>query len=479
MRRDLTGKIYSLSFFKNYTFAILLIHKKLKMKKNLLIISTLFLSVAANAQWTSQATGFTAPSRGIRNVCAIDANTVWVSAYDGITSTNPVRDFSKTTDGGTYWVPGTVTAPTSYAFSNIWAIDATTAWACFYDAAAGAGGGIFKTTDGGATWSQQGTGTIFNANSFPDFVYFWDANTGFAVGDPNGPGTSYYEIYTTTDGGTTWVRTPSANIPAKLSATEYAIVNMYSVQGNTIWFGTNQGRMYKSIDKGLNWTVSVVSSTTTDAIADVAFRSALNGIATIIDPSQNFSYFTTADGGTTWTSLTATTGTIHTSDIEAIPNTTTYVSTGSAPTDLGSSYSIDDGVTWVDIDVLEQRTAQAWVDGSTGWAGGFSTNSTTDGIFKYSGSVLGITAQNNDNARMRLYPNPSTGQFTLQIGGAETKDAVVKIVDVVGNVTFQENIKNNTTVIENKVDLTSVSKGIYFITVENGTTRFVNKIVIE
>jgi hypothetical protein len=137
------------------------------------------------------------------------------------------------------------------------------------------------------------------------------------------------------------------------------------------------------------------------------------------------------------------------------------------------------GATWITIDTAVQHTAMGWVDGMTGWSGGFNVDAVTDGIYKYSGSYLGVNAINNDNAKMRMFPNPSNGQFTIQIGGAEAKDAMVKIVDVVGNVTYENKIDNSTNAIERKIDLSNAAKGVYFVTVENGTTRFVNKIVIK
>jgi photosystem II stability/assembly factor-like uncharacterized protein len=55
-------------------------------------------------------------------------------------------------------------------------------------------GGIFNTTDGGATWTAQTSGTSVTLQDV-DFV---DATTGWAVGDDG-------EILNTTDGGATWV----------------------------------------------------------------------------------------------------------------------------------------------------------------------------------------------------------------------------------------------------------------------------------
>jgi hypothetical protein len=100
-------------------------------------------------------------------------------------------------------------------------------------------------------------------------------------------------------------------------------------------------------------------------------------------------------------------------------------------------------------------------------------------VFKYSGAALGVPALTRDNARMRLYPNPSSGEFTMQIGGAETKEAIVTVVDIVGSVVYQETVHNSSKVIEKHFDLTGISPGVYFVNVVNGTTRFSNKITIK
>ena len=458
--------------------------KTKKMKKNLLLSSILLGAMAVNAQpWVPQATGFATASRGIRNVVAVDAQNVWVSAYDGTGGNANTQDYSRTTDGGTTWTPGVVTTPSSanYNWSNLWAISATTAWGCLYDATGASGGGIFKTTDGGTTWAQQGVGAMFNnTGSFADIVYFWDANNGIAIGDPAGPGTSFYEIYTTSNGGGTWTRTATGSIPAKKDASEYGIVNLYSVQGNTFWFGTNEGRVYKSTDKGMTWTVSVVSSAAGDGLADIDFRSANEGLAVVYNAtSTTYSTYSSLDGGASWGPLTPSSGSFFTADLAHVPGTSAYVSTGAATGMVGSSFSVDDGNTWVTIDSIDQHTAQGWVNSQVGWCGGFNTDPTTKGIFMYTGPALGVPALTRDNARMRLFPNPSSGQFTMQIAGAESKDAVVTVVDIVGSVVYQGTVENSAKTIEKHFDLTGISKGVYFVNVENGSTRFSSKITIK
>ena len=78
------------------------------MKKLLLTVSLIGLTSVLNAQWTSQGTGFTATSRGLSQVTALDANTVWAMAYDGSGLGNNVQEFTLTTNGGSSWTAGTI-----------------------------------------------------------------------------------------------------------------------------------------------------------------------------------------------------------------------------------------------------------------------------------------------------------------------------------------------------------------------------------
>lgn len=358
------------------------------MMKRLLIGVALSLSAgslfAQIGTWVPQNTGFPNTSSGVFNVSVVDENIVWISSYDGSGGGANVRDYSKTIDGGLTWIPGVIPAPAGYAWSMIHGLDDMTAWAVLYNATAGSGGGIWKTSDGGVTWNQQGVGVIYNTSgqSFPNVVHFWDANTGFAMGDPVG---GEYEIYTTLDGGTTWTPVPGANIPAPLAG-EYGIVDHYEVMGDTIWFDTNKGRVYRSIDKGVNWTVSSTGITVpTNNAIDIVFWNANSGLARLFNGTSGvMTVRWTSDGGTTWTAGSYT-GNMLGNDIKYVPGSASRLVSTGANTNYttGSSYSDDGGLTWTDIDIGTQRTALGIYDINTMWAGGFTTSPTSGGIFKY------------------------------------------------------------------------------------------------
>ncbi|MBL7923146.1 MAG: T9SS type A sorting domain-containing protein [Bacteroidia bacterium] len=355
------------------------------MKKLLLFALIVLGCVNVNAQgtWVSQATNFTDVSSGVRYVSAVDTNVVWICSYDGSGGGASRTDFSRTIDGGTTWTAANVTGvPATHDWSMIFGLDSNTAWSVFYNAVAGSGGGIWKTTDGGATWAQQGAGSIFNASSFPNVVHFWDANNGFAMGDPNP--SNWFELYTTTDGGTTWTRTPQANIPAPLAG-EYGIVGHYEVQGDTLWFDTNKGRVYRTVDRGLNWTVASTGITVpANGAIDICFYSSTNGLARLYNATTGGNTMRiTSDGGTTWTAATPV-GNFFGSDVQAVPGTPSrLVSTGAATGFIGSSYSDDGGLNWTTIETNAQRTALGVVDSSHMWTGGFTTSPTSDGIFRW------------------------------------------------------------------------------------------------
>jgi hypothetical protein len=390
------------------------------MKKTILFLVLFFgVGLGLSAQlWIQQGAGFTTASRGIQNIFAVNDQVVWASGYDGSGAGAACQDITVTTNGGTTWTPHIVNGATGLSISQICAVDANTAWVAMWKTSGSSLPGIFKTTDGGVTWTRQST-AAFVATSFPDIVYFFDANNGVTMGDPVG---GKFEIYTTSNGGTTWTVVPSGNIAAMLTG-EAGWTSDMCAFGNTIWFGTNKGRLYKSTDMGHNWTASApVGMTGKNTFP--AFKDANNGFCLKFYSAADTTALldNTTNGGSSW-SVFPYAGSVYNQMMQFVKGTTsTWVSVGvdagAQPDRLGFTWSDDGGSTWYTDSQMSgtQLTWTEWVNDSTGWAGAFNTDA-TDGIFKFN-SVLALQSNfmTNDTNIAQLdsahFVNESLGDVT-------------------------------------------------------------------
>lgn len=359
------------------------------------VYNTINLNVA---EWISQASGFTT-TRGISYTSAADSNVVWATAFD---PTNPIgacSDFTYTVDGGNTWSPGVINNTTGLASAMVFGMSATKAYIPMYKVSGSKPQGIYVTTDGGTTWTRQTTASFSNSSSFPDCIHFFNENEGWALGDPI---LGEYEIYTTTNGGTTWTQVSGSNIPNPLSG-EFGVVGYYSAVHDTLWFGTNMGRVYHSTDKGHTWTVATVTPLNGKYIKP-SFRTGMHGLVQDKDNGTTGTICETFDGGVTWT-LVNTIGPIYATDFSYVPGTgNVWVSSGSNGTN-GCSYSFNGGHFWNDFVGTQgaQYMQMTWLNNHCGWAGGINTNATENGVYKFIGvlsvalpSPLNLQAQVNN-----------------------------------------------------------------------------------
>ena len=508
--------------------------KIIEKKLSAFILTTIgiFSTVMINAQWQKKASGISTPSRGLVELIAVDSNVVWGTYGDPV---NPIsvmiNEFTRTTDGGNHWTAGNINSFPDHYLNGIAPLSATLCYAAIANFNNG-NAKIVKTTDGGITWTEQLNYDFGISFGFFGDIYFFNANEGLVFGDQSD---GYFTIFTTQDGGAHWTRVPQANMPASLDADESSYVFSSEGIGSTFWTVSSAGRIWKTLDKGLHWNAYQTEQTYIE-FSNLKMRDALNGLWGVRDE-----LYRTSDGGITWTEV-ETSGTWFTNDLAYVPGTaSTYVSTGAhvfpgyeesgALHGIGTSYSVDDGNTWVTIDIAVEHLFLAMVNSYTGFTGSFNINTLTNGIFKYNGSALGYSCGNNltsmchkgnticvgngsianhlskgdvlgactasttanrniifetqqSNNALNVYPNPVSNSTTILFSIDQARKVSLKIFDLNGklvailaNEEMQagvHEIKWNTNDANNKL----VSSGTYLLRMEAGDFKDIKKILI-
>lgn len=229
--------------------------------------------------------------------------------------------------------------------------------------AATGGGGVWKTTDGGASWSPltdtQSSlviGCIALDPSNPDTVY---AGTGQGLNVP----TDHYGmgILKSTDRGSTWTNLPGpsgAGLNAIGLGAKFTALAVNPADGGIVLAGVspaspNSLAVYRSADGGVTWT-GMPSLTGT---ANSAFFDPTNG--TIAYASlQGKGVYRSSDGGSTWSQINGTganvlpTSNILTIQLAIAPSNPATLFAGIAAADatfLGLFKTIDSGQNWTRV----------------------------------------------------------------------------------------------------------------------------------
>ncbi|MGB6233780.1 MAG: hypothetical protein WBF46_09960, partial [Candidatus Acidiferrales bacterium] len=211
--------------------------------------------------------------------------------------------------------------------------------------------GIFRTTDGGQTWDKvlykdqyTGGGDVEIDPQNPDIVYasLWDSVSGpWEDGNEyNGPNSG---VYKSTDGGANWTQL-TQGLPEKVIQADFAIApsepsRVYA----TIASGRGVG-VYRSDDAGQTWT-----RTTTDTRATGRIGGGDLPVPKV-DPKNPDVLYTTStvtwkstDGGATWSTLKGAPGGDDYQNMWINPNNPDIIL---LTADQGAVISVNGGKTW-------------------------------------------------------------------------------------------------------------------------------------
>jgi len=253
-------------------------------------------------------------------------------------------------------------------------------------------------------------------------------------------------IYLSTNKGTSWT----------LVSTGVYGVLCFAIEGNNIYAGTGNG-IYLTFNNGNTW--NLISGN----IPNTHILSLAKTGSNIFAGTQN-GLFSSTDNGNTWTVLD-----------NGIPTNVVVISltiNGSniyAATNLGVFLSGNEGRNWQNVnDGLGRNLVNTFaINGTSIYAG---TNGA--GVWKRDLSeMVGLNDIKNNDHHLNIYPNPTKGKFTIN---SNEKISSVEVYNLIG-----EKIYTNTNLTSNEIDLTNISKGIYFVKIFVGAKTHIEKIVIE
>lgn len=87
--------------------------------------------------------------------------------------------------------------------------------------------------------------------------------------------------------------------------------------------------------------------------------------------------------------------------------------------------------------------------------------------------------ENFNNAALSVYPNPSTGVFTLEMNGIGAESMNIAVMDAEGRLVLQEQVSTNTAGFRKDLDLSTLDNGIYFLVVRTADASKTVKLVLN
>lgn len=398
------------------------------------------------------------------SISAPTPGTAFVSAYQQTSSTTWRSAFARTLNGlnWTTLTPGNL-SPTDPVYC-IFALDNQKVWAGTSPSSGQTT--ILRSTNGGGSWQASGVAAI---TPFVNGVHFFDDQNGIMLGDPKA---GIWGIGLTTDGGATWSSPPAT--PSAGSASEAGWNNSFDVVGDTIWFGTNNARIYRSTDKGLSWTWGGTGSNVNSF--DLAFRNSLDGLACFRQSNSTGArgLMVTRDGGATWLNATL-------PRADAEPLGVTFVP-GMNRALLATQYGVfetrDLGTTWTQMPVPQidfgGMDLDAAYDPATGAISAFGI-STYSQIMGYQDTMSTTSAPGEEEMAPRVIslgnplPNPSRSSMSIPLVLHASSTIRMEIHDALGlRIASRELGRFESGENTIQVNLEGIPSGAYYCTVRAG-----------
>jgi photosystem II stability/assembly factor-like uncharacterized protein len=219
--------------------------------------------------------------------------------------TTPRFSVFKTTDAAKHWKRQFVHQPTSLNFFHF------PGMIQFFDPnygviAIGVPMEIYRTSDGGAHWALVRTPNYPTSYFVPaDALHGWLLGW---IGHPE----QVPDMFSTSDGGDTWIALPNALAWASAWSAFRGNVNLFFRNPREGWFGASTAEpvVYSSADGGVSWQPHTLPSNVDPNLCPTAAGVSTyvtllpgHGVVAILEYCAHVEGYTSVDGGATWQPL--------------------------------------------------------------------------------------------------------------------------------------------------------------------------------
>ncbi len=329
-------------------------------------------------------------------------------------------------------------------------------------------GELFKSTDGGNNFNSIAPYLGIEGNWTTPYVLNPAHHNTIVAG--------FTDVYRSYNGGNSWTDISGSKI--SLSGGFINALVIAPSDTNYIYAATYSDIM-RTTDDGNTWT-DITGSLP-------VFQSAIIGIAvSSYDPQKiwvtfsgyqdTIKVFASNDGGATWTNYSGTLPNIPVDCITYQPNSKDVLYIG---TDFGvflrdSTMSdwtaYNNGLPNVTVNQLEIVPSDSQLRAATYGRGMWKT-----GLYDWTAGISTINAAGNN---ITVFPNPSSGLFTVDIDSKQTDNLSLSVFNLIGEkvLTTQKLMQPGDNQFE--IDLSSQAKGMYFIFLNSGSHSAVKKIML-
>ena len=430
----------------------------------LLFIFSSFFLITLHAQWQPSGLDLLPDTQRVASISVLNEDVVWgISYYDRTPAPVPSTTIPwvfHTRNNGEEWEVYPILEAEGRICQDIFGVNDSTAWITTNGLTSDSLRGLFKTIDGGKSWTEK-----FDGAAGGGFIHFFDDLSGIAIHDQ-------FMIHTI-DGGENWENLSPINLPLGISETSFytAANNALATAGDTLWFGTTRGHVLRSHNRGIDWEVLETPFENKDVIVSTAFRNSQEGMiisyATLFQDVILFSDSTkialTFNGGDTW-ELADTLFDFKINCMAAIPGSE-YKFLGA--TNGLSTISTDTAQTWQHFS-YRPYNAMEFFTSELGWVGNSQTSIDFPAImYKWEGIVSSNNSIVKSEITINIFPNPFSESFQFEMNIIDFKkhhknNLVLDIFNILGKKVMSKSLLS----AQSNIQFPSISNGVYFYTLK-------------